>query len=313
MVLAFEPITIDKQSDYLKLFEKCPQKTSDYSFVNLWSWAEKYGLSWAWDEDLVWIKQTKPNVQYWAPVGPWKHIDWGHRFGVNLTGTNTFVRIPDALVQKWKDSRVEPVSIEDDRGQWDYLYTRSDLVNLRGSRFHKKKNLLNQFLKKYDFIYREMGPAMTEQALAMQSDWCTWRDCESSENLLAENQAIEKVFQYWDQLTGLMGGILLSNQKVAAYTVAESLSDDTLLIHFEKASPDYKGGYQAINQIFLAHADEKFKMVNREQDLNDEGLRKAKLSYYPVDFIRKYRVLLKQSDNSSLCGSGRPASGGTVT
>jgi len=75
--------------------------------------------------------------------------------------------------------------------------------------------------------------------------------------------------------------------------VAESLPDETLLIHFEKADPEYKGGYQAINQMFLDHIKAKFTTVNREQDLDDEGLRQAKLSYHPVDFLRKFKVVLE--------------------
>ncbi|MFZ0484981.1 MAG: phosphatidylglycerol lysyltransferase domain-containing protein, partial [Desulfobacterales bacterium] len=74
--------------------------------------------------------------------------------------------------------------------------------------------------------------------------------------------------------------------------IAEQLSQDTIVIHFEKGNPDYKGAYQAINQMFLEHNGEQFDFVNREQDLGDEGLRKAKLSYHPVDFVKKYRVLL---------------------
>jgi hypothetical protein len=292
MALIFEPIAIEKQNEYLGYLEKCPLKTSDYSFVNLWSWSEKYGLFWAWERDLVWIKQTIPKVLYWAPVGSWQSVNWALRLKQHLSGSNTFARIPDALVQDWKKGLEDRLMIDEDRGQWDYLYNRSDLVNLNGNRFHKKKNLLNQFKKKYDYNYREIGPDIIDLALAMQSDWCTWRDCESSQNLSAENQAIEKVFQYWGLLSGLTGGALMVNQKVVAYTVAESLSEDILLIHFEKANPDYKGGYQAINQIFLAHSDEKFKTVNREQDLDDEGLRKAKLSYHPIDFIKKYRVIV---------------------
>ena len=77
-----------------------------------------------------------------------------------------------------------------------------------------------------------------------------------------------------------------------AYTVAERFAPDTLLIHFEKGNPDYKGAYQMINQAFLAHAAGGLRWVNREQDLDDEGLRRAKRSYHPEDFVRKYEVRL---------------------
>jgi hypothetical protein len=79
---------------------------------------------------------------------------------------------------------------------------------------------------------------------------------------------------------------------MVAYTVAEALTPDTLLIHFEKGDTAYKGIYQAINQKFLANSASHYTFVNREQDLNDEGLRKAKLSYHPVDYLRKYRVAM---------------------
>ncbi len=65
-----------------------------------------------------------------------------------------------------------------------------------------------------------------------------------------------------------------------------------LLIHFEKGNPEFKGIYQAINQFFLNHLQHPYQTVNREQDLDDDGLRKAKLSYHPIDFIRKYQVTI---------------------
>jgi len=94
-------------------------------------------------------------------------------------------------------------------------------------------------------------------------------------------------------LTGLTGGALLVDDQMVAYTIAETLPDETLLIHFEKGNPDYKGVYQAINQMFLSRAEHPASIVNREQDLGDVGLRRAKLSYHPVDFLKKYRVVLK--------------------
>ena len=78
--------------------------------------------------------------------------------------------------------------------------------------------------------------------------------------------------------------------RMIAYTLAEPLGPDMLVIHFEKADQQVKGAYQAINQMFLAHAADGYHFVNREQDLDNEGLRKAKLSYHPVEFLRKSKV-----------------------
>ena len=138
-----------------------------------------------------------------------------------------------------------------------------------------------------------MGPDIIEKALGMQSDWCQWRDCESHETLTAENAAIEKALRSWDALSGITGGALFVEDRMVAYTVAEELTADTLVIHFEKADPEYKGAYQAINQIYLENAGTGYKKVNREQDLDDEGLRKAKLSYHPEDYVKKYTVRFK--------------------
>ena len=70
-------------------------------------------------------------------------------------------------------------------------------------------------------------------------------------------------------------------------TPAEALDDDTIVIHFEKALRRYSGAYQAINRMFLENVADSFTMVNREEDMGDEGMRVAKMSYHPVDFLRK--------------------------
>ena len=292
MNLNFEPISLDRQKEYLALLAKCPQVASDYSFLNLWAWAEDYGLRWAWEENLVWLKQTRPEELCWAPVGPWNLIDWQNRHAHHADGHTVFIRVPQKLVEIWRTAAGDEAKVSEERGHWDYLYAVSDLIELRGNRYHKKKNLLNQFKKKYEFTYLPLEPGLIEQALGMQEDWCTWRDCESSEVLSAENKAIARILNDWQQFNGVQGGAILLNGAMAAYTVAEKLTSDSIVIHFEKGDTQYKGVYQAINQMFLENSATQIALVNREQDLNDEGLRKAKLSYHPVNFINKCRVTL---------------------
>ena len=82
----------------------------------------------------------------------------------------------------------------------------------------------------------------------------------------------------------------------AGYTLGEEIAGGTTyLIHFEKAVPGYKGLYQFINMSFAGILPDKYVTINREQDLGDEGLRQAKLSYRPCGFVKKYRVYRKGS------------------
>lgn len=81
--------------------------------------------------------------------------------------------------------------------------------------------------------------------------------------------------------------------KVVAYTIAEKLNDKTVVVHIEKAFSDIQGAYPTINQEFVTNMESSYKYVNREEDLGVEGLRKAKLSYYPSILLTKYGVRLK--------------------
>jgi len=291
-IVDFEPIRIEKAQTYQQYLQRTPQVASDYSFANIWGWAREYDLEWAFDGDLVWLRQNAPRTVYWAPVGPWDEIDWPATCRKDDLEPG-FTRVPERLAELWRQQAGDMLAIEEERANWDYVYDVEELVTLRGNRFHKKKNLLNQFKKKSDYRFESFSAAMIDQALALQDDWCTWRDCEDVDVLAAENRAIQRVFIDWDHFPELLGGAILVEDMIVAYTIAEPLDKDTVVIHFEKGCPAHKGIYQAINQMFLESLEGRFRFVNREQDLGDEGLRKAKMSYHPVDFNKKYSVRVK--------------------
>ena len=52
------------------------------------------------------------------------------------------------------------------------------------------------------------------------------------------------------------------------------------------------GGFAAINQMYASTLKD-VKFINREEDINIPGLRKAKESYHPKFMLKKYGVRVK--------------------
>jgi hypothetical protein len=125
----------------------------------------------------------------------------------------------------------------------------------------------------------------------MHASWCNLRQCDIVPGLAAENYAVRETFLHYNKLN-VMGGAILIEDRIEAFTIAEQLNENTAVVHFEKANPDITGLYQVINQWFCAKTLSRYTNVNREQDLGVPGLRRAKMSYHPVDFVKKYKVTL---------------------
>lgn len=286
----FTPLSLDFSRDYGAFLSATPEKAADYSFVNLWAWDAYRSYGTAVHGGVAWLRLLRPEPVYWAPVGNWAAVDWERALTEGFPGGAVFERVPLSLASAWSRSLPGRIEAEPQRSEWEYVYSLQELVELPGNRFHKKKNLLNQFTSTYDWRFEPLGPENIGEVLAMQADWCTWKNCAGSDGLAAENEAISRTFSAWKKLPGLMGGVLRVNGAIAAYTVAEAFTEDTLVIHFEKGNPEFKGIYQAVNQLFLEAAGSGFTWVNKEQDMGDEGLRQAKLSYNPARFVEKARV-----------------------
>ena len=59
------------------------------------------------------------------------------------------------------------------------------------------------------------------------------------------------------------------------------------------ANTQVTGLYNFINQQFLINEFPDAKVVNREDDLGQEGLRRAKTSYRPIRLEEKYHIKQK--------------------
>jgi hypothetical protein len=91
---------------------------------------------------------------------------------------------------------------------------------------------------------------------------------------------------------GLVCGLIRVDGRVEALAVGEKVSPDSAVIHFEKANPSLPGLAQLINREFAAREFPECRYFNREMDLGDPGLRRAKTRYHPVRMGVKYAVAL---------------------
>jgi hypothetical protein len=176
------------------------------------------------------------------------------------------------------------IEVTEDRNNFDYLYLRADLAELTGKKFHKKKNLVNAFRNAYpNHEMRLLEPALIPQALEVLERWRA--DKGEDGDYAAAREALD--------LFGclkLRGAVFFVNGNPAGWCLGESIAKGrSFAIHFEKAVDGIKGIYQYMNQAFAASLPRFFTYINREQDLGDEGLRQAKETYRPCNFIRKYQ------------------------
>lgn len=174
----------------------------------------------------------------------------------------------------------------------DYLYDGEALRTLAGKKLHKKKNHLNSFMKEYEgrYVYRRLCCSDRYDVWNFLSKWRETKGENVDEHLDPEVEGIHEILKNCSDLCVRMGGVYIDGQ-LEAFTIGSlNERENMAIIHIEKANPEFRGLYQFINQQFLIQEFPDVILVNREDDVGLEGLRKAKMSYNPVGFARKYYV-----------------------
>ena len=174
-----------------------------------------------------------------------------------------------------------------DRDMADYLYSREKLATLSGRKLHSKRNHIARFTEDGDWNYEEINESNLCECLALENTWLDRKGHKYNDAVIEETSAVSYALNRLDKL-GLTGGLLRKAGRVVAFAIGEPLTNDTYVIHIEKALAEVQGSYATINKEFVLRNCEGFTYVNREDDAGDEGLRRAKLSYYPEIILEKY-------------------------
>jgi len=288
----FKDLSLEEKPILDEAFRRFPPVISEFTFTNLFIWRHAYQIRISRLQNFLCLMAEKGEDSFFfPPIGEGDVVECFRVFLHHLGGKRVspqIARVPETVVAPidWKG---EGLLAKFDRDQSDYIYLTQDLIQLKGRKYHRKRNHIKQFNEKYSFQYVPLTPEWISECLRLETEWCDLRHCETTPSLLNESLAIKEALTHFESL-GLKGGAILINGKVEAFTLGEPLNGDTVVIHIEKANPSYEGLYTLINQAFLEKQWSEYTYVNREQDLGEEGLRKAKESYFPDHMVNKYSM-----------------------
>lgn len=174
----------------------------------------------------------------------------------------------------------------------DYIYLVEDLACLSGRKYHSKRNHISFFENNFKWKYEEIDKSNIDECFEMNKKWLSENLERDEAGLITESQAVKKAFENYFELD-FKGGLLRTDGRVVAYTMGEKLNDLTFCTHIEKADADIRGAYPMINKQFALNTISSYKYVNREEDLGNQGLRRAKESYKPAYILDKSVAVYK--------------------
>lgn len=278
-------------------FEKYQPQASEYCFSYFFSWQNYYGYKWTIYKDWLLIlsqEKNKPTC-FLQPIGTESRaaitlelLKW---LKEQNPDSNPFInRADERLVSELQNS--SKFKIEEKRDYFDYIYNLQDLATLKGRKYHSKRNHINKFNSRYSYSYENINADNIPACRAIEQKWCKLKDCDKDESKQAERKALFRTLDNYKDLA-LIGGIISVEGDYEAFSIGEMLNDNMVVVHYEKADPEISGLYQFINKKFCDNIDSDIQHVNREQDLGISGIRKAKQSYHPSHFAKKYKITLK--------------------
>ncbi|KXB85390.1 hypothetical protein HMPREF3034_00242 [Prevotella sp. DNF00663] len=313
-MLKFKALTTaDKQiiQDYTLLGER---QNCDLSFANIFSWRFLYNTEWTIVDDfLVFRFYTGQHLAYMMPI-PHAKIDADGKRKVEICDECSahvireirndsiamghpflMLGVCNFCVDIIENAFPDTFSITPDRDYSDYIYLRSKLITLSGKKLQSKRNHINKFKSLYpDYEYRALTTDMIPECQRLAGEWRAGQEDDTEgHSIYSEMRSMTRAFDHWDEL-GLMGGTIWVDDKLIAFTYGTPINQTTFDICVEKADTNYEGAFTIINQEFAKHIPEQYIYINREEDMGDEGLRRAKLSYKPDILLEKNVIMEKR-------------------
>ena len=296
--LKFKPVEAKDMKLLAPYFGLRPNKTCDSVPLDSFIWRKYYHVRYAIHENkaLLWLMENEGRCFSAMPLcreedlpGAFAAIE--EYFNEEL-GYPLVINLADEYAVKYLNLPEDKYLVEEQVDSRDYLYNGDAMRSLAGKKLHKKKNRVNAFKREYEgrYEYRRLCCSDSHDVWVFLDRWRQQKGEEVEEHLDYEVKGIHDILKNCSEFSIHMGGVYIDGQMEAFTIGSYNPVEHMAVIHIEKANPEINGLYQFINQQFLIEEFPEAEWVNREDDMGLEGLRKAKMTYYPADYARKYLV-----------------------
>ncbi|HOK39557.1 MAG TPA: phosphatidylglycerol lysyltransferase domain-containing protein [bacterium] len=291
----FKKVELSDKEKINKILHKCNFILCDYNFNNLFCWGDIYQIKWYSENDVLFL-YTETDDYIFMPCG--KIFDFNFLLSLsdefikqNKSGNIIFVN--QEFINQYEKEIKRYFDIIQDYNNADYIYLSEKLVELKGNKLNKKKNLISQFKRNNpDYKVERLSEEYINDCYKLSEKWCEIKNCNEF-GYSHEISALRKALNNFNKLD-IYGVLILVKNEIIAFSIFSEQNKETVTIHYEKYNPEIKGAAQIINLETAKLVCEKYKYINREQDLGIEGLRKSKLSYAPEFLIIPYKLLRKR-------------------
>ncbi len=280
-------------------------KTCDTGALDTFLWADYYNIRYTVADSKALLFVMTDGEEYFSSMPYCREEDLPYYFDLTKKYFNEVLKKPfkiylaDEEALEYLKLRENPNYIIKDEDDFkDYLYNAEELRTLPGKKFHKKKNLVNKFMRDYEgrWEYKTMNCSDKLAIWDFLDRWFAKRaetEDDGEESLEYEVKGIHEVLTNCALFDFHIGGIFIDGKLEAFSMGAYNPLEKMAVIDIEKGNSDIPGIYQVINQQFLLREFAEAEIVNREDDVGLEGLRRSKQSYNPIGYARKYMVLQK--------------------
>ncbi len=296
-MIDFKPITIEDKLLYEKYLIDGNERGCNYNFANLYMWGNQQAA--IVNDHIVFFSQFNNFKCYPFPIGSGDKksvldavIADAKERGIRCR----FTGMGEVEKQTLEVLYPEMFEFKNDRDSHDYVYAIDDLADLKGRKYHGKRNHYHRFCDAFpNYTVEPLCEDNLSQARQMIEKWYEVRLQENPDSdYHMEQAALAKAFDNYREL-GMEGIMLFDGEKVMAVTMGSRMAEDTFDVHFEKARWDVDGAYTAVNLEFARYIRDKYPQIrylNREEDMGIEGLRKSKESYKPHHMVEKISASL---------------------